>query len=280
MHGGSEEIPGPDRLQLADQIRVLVFALTERECFRRDLKLYSQTEDAVNSMCRNIAEGFGCKHKEFARFLQISRRSLNELTDAFRSAQLKKYVTAREYESIWRLAHRLYPAYDRLIRTLLTTPDPPPPKPRSTNPRRLVPPTHRSLFKSSRRNIFPPTRRSILPPTRRSVLPPTRRSVLSPTGAAPSRPAALHRPRSTLAPTGSHPSPTRRSVLSPTRRSRLSPTRRSVLSPTRRSVLAPPQHLAPTAQHLSPTRPAASFHQPAHPSPTRQRPFTNPAQPL
>jgi len=110
--------------QLADQIRVLVFKLTERECFTRDLKLCSQTEDAVNSMCRNFAEGFGCKHKEFARFLEISRRSLNELRDSFRAAQLKRYVTAHEYEPIWQLAHRLYPAYARLIRYLQTTPDP------------------------------------------------------------------------------------------------------------------------------------------------------------
>jgi four helix bundle protein len=110
--------------QLADQIRVLVFTLTGRQCFKRDLKLHSQTEDAVNSVCRNIAEGFGCKHKEFARFLEISRRSLNELGDSFRTAQLKRYVTAHDYEPIWRLTHRLYPAFARLIRYLQTTPDP------------------------------------------------------------------------------------------------------------------------------------------------------------
>jgi four helix bundle protein len=110
--------------QLADQARVLVFRLTRREQFARDIKFCSQTEDAVNSMCRNIAEGFGCKHKEFARFLEISRRSLNELRDSFRAAQLKGYVTAREYEPIWRLAHRLYPAYASLIHYLRTTPDP------------------------------------------------------------------------------------------------------------------------------------------------------------
>src|SRR5262245_42800221 len=110
--------------QLADQIRVLVFKLTERERFARDFKLHSQTEDAVNSVCRNIAEGFGCKHKEFARFLEISRRSLNELGDSFRTAQLKRYVSAHDYEPIWRLTHRLYPAIARLIRYLQTTPDP------------------------------------------------------------------------------------------------------------------------------------------------------------
>ena len=133
--------------QLADQIRVLVFELTEREQFARDFKLHSQTEDAANSMCRNVAEGFGCKHKEFARFLVISRRSLDELRDSFRAAQLKRYVTAHEYEPIARLAHRLYPAYAELIAYLLTTPDPGPvppqrkrrtartdPKPVRTNP--------------------------------------------------------------------------------------------------------------------------------------------------
>jgi four helix bundle protein len=106
------------------KIRVLVFKLTERECFARDLKLHSQTEDAVNSVCRNIAEGFACKHKEFARFLEISRRSLNELGDSFRTAQLKRYVTAHDYEPIWRLTHRLYPAFARLIHYLQTTADP------------------------------------------------------------------------------------------------------------------------------------------------------------
>ena len=53
--------------------------------------LKSQIEGAVNSVCRNIAEGFGCgTHAEFARFLGISRRSLNELQDALRGALLKR----------------------------------------------------------------------------------------------------------------------------------------------------------------------------------------------
>ena len=53
--------------QLADQLRVEVFKFTSRPDFVRDLKLHSQTEDAVNSICRNISEGFGCSHAEFAR---------------------------------------------------------------------------------------------------------------------------------------------------------------------------------------------------------------------
>jgi four helix bundle protein len=110
--------------RLGDQLRVLVFTFTERAAWQRNQRLHSQTEDAINSVCRNIAEGFGCKHKEFARYLQISRRSLNELSDAFRTAHLKGYVTAHEAESVWRLSHRMYPAYAGLIHHLLTTPDP------------------------------------------------------------------------------------------------------------------------------------------------------------
>src|SRR5262245_10039787 len=90
--------------QLADQIRICVLDLTKRDGFSRDLKLRAQTEDAANSVCRNIAEGFSCKHVEFARFLRISRRSLNELRDAFRGAELKGYITASDYAPIAPLA--------------------------------------------------------------------------------------------------------------------------------------------------------------------------------
>lgn len=70
--------------QLADRSRVHVLDLTTHAGFAKDLKLRSQTDDAANSVCRNIAEGFSCKHIEFARFLKISRRSLNELRDSLR----------------------------------------------------------------------------------------------------------------------------------------------------------------------------------------------------
>jgi four helix bundle protein len=117
--------------QLADQIRICVLDLTKGDGFAKDLKLRSQTEDAANSVCRNIAEGFSCKHVEFARFLKISRRSLNELRDAFRAAQLKQYVTASDYAPIETLSRRLYRAFSRLIEYLETTPDPP--RPNRTN---------------------------------------------------------------------------------------------------------------------------------------------------
>jgi four helix bundle protein len=72
----------------------------------------------------NISEGFGCRsHQEFARFLEISRRSLNEVMDAYRSAQLKNYVSTAEKATISKLARRLYPALSRLMAYLRENPN-------------------------------------------------------------------------------------------------------------------------------------------------------------
>jgi four helix bundle protein len=110
--------------QLAEQIRIIVFRFTERPQFNADLKARGQADDSVNSMTRNIAEGFGCEtHAEFARFLEISRRSFNELHDVLRGAELKKYVSASELAPIRQLSKRLYPAYSRLISYLKRTPN-------------------------------------------------------------------------------------------------------------------------------------------------------------
>jgi four helix bundle protein len=108
--------------QLADQIRVETFKLTRRGEFARDFRHQSQAEDAVDSVCRNIAEGFGCEsHAEFARFLEIARRSLNELTDSLRSAELKGYVSSAELMPIHELARREFPAIGNLMAYLRRT---------------------------------------------------------------------------------------------------------------------------------------------------------------
>ena len=103
-----------------------MLGLTSRPRFVADLKLHSQIEDAVGSVCRNIAEGFGCEsHDEFARFLEISRRSLNEVQDCARHAQLKGYVTPADTAPFLALARRLYPAINNLRSYLRRTPNPP-----------------------------------------------------------------------------------------------------------------------------------------------------------
>src|SRR5262245_22136610 len=113
---GARHFKGLIIWQLADELRTDLFKLTARAPFSRDLKLQSQAEDAAHSACRNISEGFGADtHREFARFLRISRRSLNEIQDAFRGALTKRYVTETDLRSCRLLLKRIYPALSRFI---------------------------------------------------------------------------------------------------------------------------------------------------------------------
>jgi four helix bundle protein len=110
--------------QLADALRVEVLRHSQREPWAKDWKFKSQTEDAIDSVCRNIAEGFGAEtHGGFASYLRISRRSLNELRDALRSALLKRYVSAADLSPAFDLIRRLVPALDKFIAYLERTKD-------------------------------------------------------------------------------------------------------------------------------------------------------------
>ena len=65
------------------------------------------------------AEGFGCRSdREFARFVRIGRRSLNEVQDCFLSALHKGYVTPGDLIPARRLQRRLYAALASLLRSL------------------------------------------------------------------------------------------------------------------------------------------------------------------
>ena len=110
--------------RIGDQLRTAVFTLTGRPRFARDFRAQEQADDAVNSICRNIAEGFACEtHAEFARYLSYSRRSLNEIRDAMRGARQKGYVNAADLKEFQRLAFHLRPALNRFIAFLRATPD-------------------------------------------------------------------------------------------------------------------------------------------------------------
>jgi four helix bundle protein len=109
--------------QLADALRVEVLKVTRTPSCASDWKYRSQLEDAIDSVCRNIAEGFGADtHAQFAWFLR-SRRSLNEVSDALRSALLKQYTTPVELSPAFNLMRRLNPALNNFIAYLERTPN-------------------------------------------------------------------------------------------------------------------------------------------------------------
>jgi four helix bundle protein len=113
--------------QLANELCVQVFLLTARDAWARDFKLRSQTDDAASSVRRNISEGFGRRsHVEFARFLEISRSSLNELRDCLLEAEQKGHATADQLGPPRNLIKRITVANARLTRYLRNTPTPPP----------------------------------------------------------------------------------------------------------------------------------------------------------
>ena len=101
--------------QLADQLQIEVFKLTVRPRFVADAKLHSQTEGATNSVCRQAAEGLDCKSPgESVRFLELSRRSLNELLDSLRVAHVKQYVSLSDLTAISALTTHLDAALGHL----------------------------------------------------------------------------------------------------------------------------------------------------------------------
>ena len=112
--------------QLADALRIETLKFTQREPLSKDWKFRGQLVDAIDSICRNIAEGFAADtHGGFAWYLRVSRRSLNELRDALRSMLLKRYATPAELAPAFALVRRLFPALDNFIDYLDRTRDHP-----------------------------------------------------------------------------------------------------------------------------------------------------------
>jgi four helix bundle protein len=55
-----------------------------RPPFSADFERKAQIEDAADSVCRNISEGFAGTQAVLANYLRIARRSLNEVEDGSR----------------------------------------------------------------------------------------------------------------------------------------------------------------------------------------------------
>ena len=109
--------------QLGDEIRVEVFRLTSRAVFAREFRTRAQLNDAANSICRNVAEGFAAgSNRAFARYLQISMGSLNELMDSLRGATQQGLINDTELTSLRQLARREFRALSRLMAHLRRAP--------------------------------------------------------------------------------------------------------------------------------------------------------------
>jgi four helix bundle protein len=122
--------------QLARELRRELRTIWQKPSVASDFKLTNQLRDAARSVTANIAEGFPCSHAEFARFLQISYRSLEEIEDRLIEVVDDRLVSADETRMAFNLKKRTSIAVVRLRAYLLATPDPPHYKPAARRNRR------------------------------------------------------------------------------------------------------------------------------------------------
>ena len=111
--------------QLARDLRQIVFDLTSRSTFNADFKLRGQLNDAASSACANIAEGFGRKtHRDFSRFLDVSRTSVNEIENRLGESVERRYLKPDDITEALTLVKRTRSSTSRLMRYLDETPTP------------------------------------------------------------------------------------------------------------------------------------------------------------
>jgi four helix bundle protein len=96
-----------DCWQLANDLKLKIYAVSERPALRRDRDYYEQIRDAAASGPRNIAEGFGRRtDADFARFLDVARASLTECQNHLQDGVDRGYLKQAECDDLLVLAKR------------------------------------------------------------------------------------------------------------------------------------------------------------------------------
>jgi four helix bundle protein len=111
--------------QLAQQLRQEAFELSSRASFNQNFKLRGQLQSAASSASSNISEGFGrLTHREFHRFLEVSRSSVNEVEDRLGEAVEDRRLNNADIVRALNLCKRTRVATSRLMKWLKNHPDP------------------------------------------------------------------------------------------------------------------------------------------------------------
>ena len=107
--------------QVATELKDKVLAFTARPSVAKDVRFCTSIQDAINSVTRNMAEGFERYNPgDFHRFLTYSKASLAEAKDDLRSALKQRYVEVAEFREMWALAVRTGQVTAGLLRYLRT----------------------------------------------------------------------------------------------------------------------------------------------------------------
>ena len=129
-----------DAWQLANELKLGVYALIRHGDAQRDMEFRNQIRNAAASAPRNIAEGFGrYVPRDFSQYLRIANGSLMETSNHLQDGCDRGYFTTVDIEPLQTLARRASAAATSLIRYLQTAPANPRTHARPVNPRTQAP---------------------------------------------------------------------------------------------------------------------------------------------
>ena len=106
--------------QLARELTLKVYRLTNAPGFTKDYGLKRQIQDAAGSSMHNIAEGFDSEtNPEFVRFLRYAKRSCTEVQSELYVALDQQYITNAEFQDVYDHAGRTRATIRGFIKYLL-----------------------------------------------------------------------------------------------------------------------------------------------------------------
>jgi four helix bundle protein len=114
--------------QLSMKLLAELDAVLERSTDVAYRSFCHETRNAIESVPRNIAEGFGrYTRRDFARFVAIAKASLLETQTNLIIARSRKLVTEQEFEQLWELSEHTVAKTTALLTSLrgATRRDPP-----------------------------------------------------------------------------------------------------------------------------------------------------------
>jgi four helix bundle protein len=110
--------------QLADQLRQLILAHTESGPVAKDFRFTSNLRDAIASVCRNQAEGFGKYwHKQQRPYFNTAQGALAETNDGIIDGAERGYFSPELAGNMRRLCSRASKANLKWLKSL-DRPDP------------------------------------------------------------------------------------------------------------------------------------------------------------
>lgn len=93
--------------QLARALTQMIYRLTRKAGFGKDLGLKRQIQQSAGSAMHNIAEGFDSEtNSEFVRFLRYAKRSCSEVQSELYAALDEAYITEVEFKEAYEQARR------------------------------------------------------------------------------------------------------------------------------------------------------------------------------